>query len=1016
MMRYKVALYLSILIVLPGFYASGQKYLNGEATITVRSESINRQKIILEGPSEWVGLKTLYQIGTEYSGEGKLNTKNGSSSIEFYVDFTREEIIGKPFLFYINNFPLIVVHSVYESVNANNNIRNNATTDQILVRLSASEVGINQDWVLLVNVSQKPGMLSLLQTLSESNLKDGTIFMIIASHQDTGWEDTPYQCEINRDQKIITPALELLKDNPDYKFNVENMLSLMEYLERNPQKKDEIFQFTKEGRLSWGGTYNQPYEEIYSGESLARQFYFGRKWFKENFKGLDTRTAWNVDVPGRTLQSPQLMAKAGIKYLIISRQQQGLFDWQSPDGSKVKVYSPGDYGETWRQLQRTQFRLFRHFADYALEYQKYNGNAGKDAVIPFMANKDMSPPFLYKEVIDEWNKLDSWETSSGEKMALNLPKIEYATPERFFSALDKTNPKLPVLKGERPNVWLYIHGPSHHDMLSAIREGGILLTAAEKFATFNSLLENNWDSYPQLELNRIWKEHIYPDHGLGGKNGHITDQIFLDKTINAKNTAHSILMTSLNSIAAKINFGGKKGIPLVVFNSRSSKRTNPVQVKLNLKGLAAKGFRLEDYSGKPIPYQTIDFKNDNKGDISQIEIAFIAENVPSLGYKTYFIVPSKNINEGSVQKRDQITSLENNHYRIELGRGGIIRIKDKDLNRDLFKTDKFLCGELFSMQSVGTGAGEFAQVQQPTMEGFEKMSDYQPFWQNYQDGALYQSVELVQKINHTTVKQKIILYHQIKKIDFQLSLLNWEGIQFREFRLALPVDMTDAHVTYEVPFGKVEIGKDEMPGVPGERYLVKASEIRPRSILNWISVNDDEIGITFSSSVAAWDYLDPTDQPVSYPILQPILLASRRSCHGQGNWYLQEGDHQFNFSLTSHPADWKKGYHQAIEHNEPLIAVFNPVKVEEKLPLELSFISIDKANVSISTIKKSENEDKTIMRIYETEGLDSKVKIDSYFNFNKSIKCNLIEEDQNNSPKKPQVEIGKFAIETFKLY
>jgi len=150
-------------------------------------------------------------------------------------------------------------------------------------------------------------------------------------------------------------------------------------------------------------------------------------------------------------------------------------------------------------------------------------------------------------------------------------------------------------------------------------------------------------------------------------------------------------------------------------------------------------------------------------------------------------------------------------------------------------------------------------------------------------------------------------------------------------------------------------------------------------------------------------------------MLQPILLTSRRSCHEQGNWYLQEGDHQFTFSLTSHPSDWKNGYHQALEHNEPLIAVFNPVKVEAKLPLELSFISIDKPNVAISTIKKSENEDKAIIRFYETEGLDSNIKLKSYFKINGLIKCSLIEEDQNAISEKPQVEIGKFAIETFKL-
>ncbi|GAH93710.1 unnamed protein product, partial [marine sediment metagenome] len=45
----------------------------------------------------------------------------------------------------------------------------------------------------------------------------------------------------------------------------------------------------------------------------------------------------------------------------------------------VKVYSPGDYGETWRQLRKSHFRTFYHFANYSLEYQAYNKNTGEQA-------------------------------------------------------------------------------------------------------------------------------------------------------------------------------------------------------------------------------------------------------------------------------------------------------------------------------------------------------------------------------------------------------------------------------------------------------------------------------------------------------------------------------------------------------------------------------------------------------------------------------------------------------------
>jgi alpha-mannosidase len=60
------------------------------------------------------------------------------------------------------------------------------------------------------------------------------------------------------------------------------------------------------------------------------------------------------------------------------------------------------------------------------------------------------------------------------------------------------------------------------------------------------------------------------------------------------------------------------------------------------------------------------------------------------------------------------TSHENEFFRIELAPGGIKSIFAKSLNKELLRTDKFLGGELYTMESVGNDAGEFAEVQKPS--------------------------------------------------------------------------------------------------------------------------------------------------------------------------------------------------------------------------------------------------------------------------------------------------------------
>lgn len=141
--------------------------------------------------------------------------------------------------------------------------------------------------------------------------RNGTIHIIQSSHQDIAWMDTPEYCRTERIEDIIIPALDIMREDPNFTFEMEQTLNLMEFLEAHPERRDEVIERYKEGRFVWGATYNQPYEGLASGEQLVRQAYYGRKWIRENLPGCDDRTANNVDVPGRTMQMPRSWPRAG---------------------------------------------------------------------------------------------------------------------------------------------------------------------------------------------------------------------------------------------------------------------------------------------------------------------------------------------------------------------------------------------------------------------------------------------------------------------------------------------------------------------------------------------------------------------------------------------------------------------------------------------------------------------------------------------------------------------------------
>ena len=109
----------------------------------------------------------------------------------------------------------------------------------------------------------------------------------------------------------MIPALDLMKTDSAYHFGMEQALNLKELIEEHPERKDEVITRYKEGRFTWGATYNQPYDGMHMGEQLIREVYFGKKWIKDNFEGSDAKTAFNTDVPGIALQFPQVLAKSG---------------------------------------------------------------------------------------------------------------------------------------------------------------------------------------------------------------------------------------------------------------------------------------------------------------------------------------------------------------------------------------------------------------------------------------------------------------------------------------------------------------------------------------------------------------------------------------------------------------------------------------------------------------------------------------------------------------------------------
>ncbi len=836
---------------------------------------------------------------------------------------------------------------------------------------------------------------NLLKQVSGSVCSKGEINLSITTHQDLGWVDEVEKCIIMRDTLWMTPFLKRLKEDPEFKMDIEQTSIIIEYLNRHPEKKDEIQKGLDDGRILIGATYTQPYEEMYSGESLVRQLYLGKKWLENNFNGYKSDTYYNSDVPGRTPQMSQILSKSGVKNMFVSRHEKGVFNWYSPDSSKITMFSSGHYIEFYNILAKENGLAITEMAKEVLFWNKYYDAKSKNVLIPALLNYefgwDQKPVKNCDSFISLWNSIRYIENKEGAVLKVNLPPFRYGNMNSCLNVFRDNSSKIKSISGERPDVWLYIHGPSHHFAISASREADILLPDAEKFSAIYAMIEGNFRNYPQAKINQAWQAKIYPDHGWGGKGGEITDRLFLSKFVKAREDATALLESSLQRISSKIDFQGT-GVPLVVFNGLNWKRNDPVKCQYTFKKGEAFGISLFDASKNPVSIQLFEPQTFDDGSLKSCVVSFIASDIPSVGYSTYYVQATKQKDQPKTSSNFN-PNFENQFFSIRFGKGGIERLFDKKLGKEVVETSKFTLGEVFTMQSVGNGAGEFSDVQQPSMEGFDKTGNYNTSWEKVEEGPVFTAFKFRQPVRFAVVEETIIVYHQIKRIDFEIDIKNWQGILYREFRAAFPLNMSSSKITYEVPMGVVEVGKDELKGPAGNIYNTDCQLVHPRSLVDWVNASDETFGATISSSVIAFDYLDPTTNPTSKTLIQPILFASRKSCHGEGNDYLQLGDHHFSFSLFVSEPGWENGFRNGKQAQNKLYSVLDPIRAQNRpLPEKQSFFSTKGDLTVISALKKSELDNSIIARFYSLDKNGIEESITSFLKLNQASETNLIED------------------------
>lgn len=747
-----------------------------------------------------------------------------------------------------------------------------------------------------------------------------TLHLIGNAHIDMAWL-WPYSETIDECKRTFRAAIENMKQYPDFKFSHGQALSYYWVEQEEPELFKEIEKYVK--KAQWeivGGTWVEPDANIPDGESHVRQYLYGKRYFKEKFN-VDVKTGWMPDTFGHPATLPQILAKCGIKTYTFFRpwENERYFYWQAPDRSRVLAHRPPRwYGST--AVDENLYKgIFEEEKKFKLkDFTRFYG-VGDHGGGPTRRN------------IETILRLD--ESKAYPQVVMS------GLGEYYEKILDKnlipddSLLSFPTVEGEQNFVFRGCWTSQAKTKWNN-RRSESLLPMAEAFCT---LAASFGYPYPDSELGFAWENVLFNQfHDILA--GSSIGQVYIDaqKVYDTVfRTVDHCIDNSLRAIAANIdtNYPLSEVLPIIVFNSLNWSRSGPVEVVVKTEP-GYQNIQLLDLKQNEISAQIVEHQH------SSIRFIFIAPDVPALGYKTFWLklleaAPVKN--EFSNQ-----FILENEFLRIEFDQksGTIKKLYDKRLRQELIEKN----GSQIQIQADEPGNMSAWKL---GLKGPVIKLDRANIVKITEDGPVRKVIMAKYHYNDSNFIQRFICYYDLPRLDIQVTV-DWHE-RNKMVKIAFPLKIKDAHANFEIPFGHIERPTNGAE-VPMQKWLDLSNSRFGVGIVNDCKYAADVKGSTIRLSVLrSPTYPDPK---------------------------ADEGFHNFSFSIIPHSGDWRTGEmaRRGMDFNTQLIPIFSETHKGSQ-PAIHSFFKIDAKNVILSALKKVEDSDNWIIRLYEIYGMKSSVKL-----------------------------------------
>ena len=801
------------------------------------------------------------------------------------------------------------------------------------------------------------------------------------THIDVAWLWTVEQTR-EKVARSFSTVLKLMEEYPEYIF-MSSQPQLYKFLkEDHPKVYERVKEKVREG--VWepeGSMWLEADCNVTSGESLIRQILHGKRFFKEEFN-VDNEILWLPDVFGYSAALPQILKKSDVNYFMTTK-----ISWNQFNKMPYDTFM-------WKGIDGTE--ILTHFITTTYPDQDpfketmttYSGNIHPGSIMGAWnryQQKDINNDVLVAFGFGDGGGGATYEMlENGRRLSKGIPgapKVKIGKAKDYFHRLEENlegNNKLPKWVGE---LYLEYHRGTYTSMARNKRDNRIcenLYTTAEKFNSIAMLLGKK---YPLADLNAAWETILlnqFHDILPGSSIKEVYD-VTKEEYKDLIEKGNNFVNLALDNITSEINL---KERSVVVFNSL--------------------GFERDDIAIFSLPE---DIENpallDGEEEIicQRIEdgkkAIFFAKGIPANGYKSFKIIEAsrnKEVENISLSEKE----AENDFLRIKFNEeGNIVSLFDKRLEREVLKE-----GALGNrLQAFEDKPMEYSNwdIDIYYKEKMWNIDDVRSI-EVVEEGPVRSTLRIERKFLESTIIQNIYIYRDLDRIDFN-SYVDWKEHEVL-LKTSFPIDLNATEATYEIQYGNVKRPTHSNTSWDEARFEVCGQK--------WADISEGDFGVSLLNNCKYGHDIQDGDMRLT-------LLKS-----GTHPWTeTDQEEHFFTYSIYPHKGTWKEAYtvQKAYELNQPLYTKVCE-KHEGSLEDSLGLVKVNRDNIMIEVIKKAEDTDHLIIRMYEFFNSRTRATLEFSREIHEAFECNLMERDLEKidfKDNKIDFTIKPFEIKTFKI-